>query len=892
MPLPTDEEIAQLTPMMKQYFTLKKQVKEAILFFRMGDFYEIFGDDAEAVAPKLQLVLTSRGKGPNQKIPFCGVPHHSAKTYWMKLLKLGLRVCIVDQTEDASQAKGLVKREITRILTPGCIDDLDGLDQERPNYLMAIYQHPPTKIWHGVVVDVSTGEFRWGEMQGYSEIEMMIGTYRPTELVVRRFFQEEIEHDLRTKGIGHEMTISLLPETILRDENQQYGLVRQVFGLDQGKLESLGVNSGGAAIMSAVLQYLIGLRASVDQFLTIRPLREPRTMDLNDIVIRDLELFETSQLRQRKGSLIAEINRTLTPMGARRLILEMKSPLLDMKEIVDRQNVVSIFLKESHLFSDIRDHLSQCYDLDRLATKAIAGRAAPSELVQMRLSLQAAARLAGNLSPFQKKLSVLSELVPLLQPADQIAKELDQALENEAGPLGARLDVFRSGYDASLDQLRHFSQNGEKQLQEYQQSLREQTGINSLKIKNHKTFGLLIEVTKSNLDKVPDSFIRRQTMVNGERYVTNELLELHEQLSVASERAVMREEELYLELLQRMLRHKADLRNVASALAFIDILQSFAQKARDGNYCRPQSLKCGTLNVVGSRHPVVESFVGHHHFVGNNLTLTPQKKQVLITGPNMAGKSTVMRQVALLAILHQMGSYVPASEAQLPVFDNIFTRVGASDHLAQGKSTFMVEMSESATILRKATDRSLVILDEVGRGTSTTDGLAIASAILEEISKKVNCYTLFATHYHELVSVAKGLSSVMIAKTEVVKKDSGLTFTHKLVEGGAEQSYGIEVAKLAGLPPRVLVRAEEYLKKSENHGQSEGFSSQKTNKQPPLAHWGVEEVFSVDDEQQRQLAAKIAKIPIHRTTPLQALNILNDLKAMVGNGTGTRLFDN
>ena len=899
-----DNETASLTPMMKQYFELKEKAPDAVLLFRMGDFYEIFGEDAKEVAPKLELVMTSRERVKGQeRIPFCGVPHHIARNYWLKLLKMGYKVAIADQIEDPKLAKGIVKRDIVRVLTPGCIDELEGLESDEPNYLMGIYQDPEKKLWSIVVADISTGEMRCGNCADLPAVVGMIEKFKPTEIVTRKFLRGEIETALAEWLPHQKVIVGDLSEAILRDESRRQQLYKEVFGnvdLDQQRCGNL---VGGYEVIAAVLEYLVELKASYTQFLSIKPLVDPDSMILDEIAVRDLELFETVRRRSKDGSLFFEINRTMTPMGARLLRESLVFPLLDKNRISARHDAVDKLLAlDPGMLSDLRQKLKGIADLERLTIRILSGRVVPTELIKVKNALEKAVELRSLLLDAACTSHHLFEMAcHAFTMGEKPYALLESALSGSMSPQGSLLDIFKEGYDTALDTKRELARDGQSQIDKYESLLKQQTVIGSLKIRQHKTFGLLIEVTKSNLTKVPANFIRRQTMVNCERFVTVELQELSDALMSAHEDAIARETELLGNLISQLSHYVVPLKAIAQAVAELDLIQSFAYKARESSYIRPRQAQPDEgLTLVASRHPVVERYVGKNDFVPNDLLIAPEKKYVLITGPNMAGKSTIMRQIAICAILHQIGSFIPANSAVMPVFDRIFTRVGAADDLAKGQSTFMVEMSEAAHILREASERSLVILDEVGRGTSTQDGLALASAILEDLVETVKCYTLFATHYHELVPLAERFKNISMLQTEVLEKSGRIHFTHRIIEGASGSSFGIEVARIAGVPQRVIEKAGCYL--ADKRGLANEITSSCGAKEacikkpfspsphsPGLFSGSLKEP-SDGTAELKKIAARLEMIKIHRTTPLQALNILNDLKGMLSGGHEVDMF--
>ena len=914
----TADDKPTLTPMLRQYFELKEQAEGAVLFFRMGDFYEIFGADAEEIAPKLDVVLTARERGDQTKIPFCGVPHHSATGYWLKLVKMGYKVAIVEQLEEAAPGKGLVKRGIVRVHTPGSIDELEGLDRDAPNYLLAHMELPGHEGHVLAVCDTSTGELRIGNIPG-DQLLSQIRHFRPREILVRRFAIPGLKTQLDATLRDESIRLDVLPESPLKDEKAQKDLLQSILGAKDLTGQPCGTVAGGAGIVCAVITYIKSLQASTNQFLKVLPLRDAGTMILSDTAIRDLELFETSRRRQTDGSLARVIDRTLSPMGSRALRHALVHPFAVPAPITARHEAIArLHTSGEAVISTLRDELKRSADLARLATRLAGGSTSPLELSLIRETLERAEALSPVLEKMNAAGTALAGLSDSLKAGMHARHAITKAIDDQPNMVGTGRGVFRKGFDAKLDELADLASSGESRVNAYEAKLRAETGITSLKIKEHKTFGLLIEVTKSNFAKVPSSFIRRQTMVNCERFATMELQELNDALMSACDLAIGREAQMFRELVEALRGHRAELMQVAQALGELDMLQSFAWIALKEEWCRPTLQLTGKrrLNVKAGRHPVVEKFVGRHQFAANDIAMTADQSHLLITGPNMAGKSTVMRQTAILAILCQAGSYIPAKSAEMPIFDRVFTRVGAADDLSRGQSTFMVEMTEAAEILRQASDRSLVILDEVGRGTSTTDGLALASAILEDLVDRVGCFSLFATHYHELVPMMADRKGVRPVQTEVIEKNNReIVFTHRLIDGASGSSFGIEVAKLAGVPHSVLVKAREHLQKLEQfepqmtkigsadteHSASLHIpiaSSKTTRVQREL--FGLESIpVSFADLEastsghisMNRIVAKLEGVRIHKTTPLQALNILDELKRMLIPTTQRMLFE-
>jgi DNA mismatch repair protein MutS len=888
---PTENQTANLTPMMRQYFELKSKVPDAVVLFRMGDFYEIFGEDAELVAPKLQLVLTSREKGDNQRVPFCGVPHHSAKNYWIKLLRMGFKVAFVDQVEDPKDAKGLVRREVTKVLSPGCIDDPDGLIPEDPNYLAACYEDPKSRMWAVALVDVSTGEFRMGHCEASEQVVQLVRQYGSGQLLCRSVHQDWFKKALHDPSNERQILVDLLPELPLRTPRMRDELISSTFAA--GHLGELpcGEITGGSELAAAVLHYLQASKLSTRQFQTIRALTEPDTMMIDPVAVRDLELLCSSRRGDANGSLYKEINRTLSPMGARQFRSLMLRPLISSSEIQSRQQTVAALLAlgESGL-QELRKLLHGTPDLARLMTKVIGQTATPVDLSQIRDSLRRAEQIIDFAQAKElTKHAFLSELTTSLINGRAAAELLARALLANPTQLGQGNGVFSDAFSPELARFNSTGSNSMQRVEAYEAELRQQTGINSLKIRHHKSFGLLIEVTKTNIAKIPKSFVRRQTMVNCERFMTSELEDLNSDVESAQQQAITLEAELYAGLLANLSTHQPELNTVSQALAWLDVMQSMAWKGLEARYCIPVTAADGCLHLKAARHPVVERFVGAHAFSPNDVILPSDRRHVLITGPNMAGKSTIMRQVALIAIMHQMGCMVPCLSAKIPVFDRIFTRVGAADDLSRGQSTFMVEMSEAASILRQCTAKSLVILDEVGRGTSTQDGLALATAIFEDLVQRANCYTLFATHYHELVSTAERLERVQLMQNEVKKVGEEVQFTHRFIPGSAASSYGVEVAKLAGVPAQVIKRALTLLA-AQNIPSAAPTAT--TSAAPNSTAMLKLQVEPKGDNIDSDIIKRIRTININRTNPLNALLILSELREAIDHRVQGLLFEN
>ncbi len=852
-------QTSNMTPMLRQYFDLKGACSDSVLFFRMGDFYEVFGEDAVEVSKVLNIVLTKRDKG-DDSIPFCGVPHHSARNYWLKLLKLNFKIAIADQVEEASQAKGLVKRELTKFLTPACIDDLEGLQSDSPNYLMFVYQEPESKTWVIGLADVSTGELKIGEVENIEAVVKAIETYRPKEVLLRRFLtpilKEKLDHYLAQETL----LFTAMPEAILRDAKSQKDIVSKVLGPVDTLQVPIPSRSSAVAVLASLFTHLKDLKFSLDPFLSVSALFESERATLNSAAINDLEIFNTVRQNQQKGSLFYEINHCLTPMGARLLRWSLVHPLQNKAHIekIHGSVLAIIGLGEKNI-EILRAHLKGISDIERLNVKLVSKNIKPKELSSIRESLS---KIQEILEFFRQNSKLYFDgVIEDFVISKDLNNLLSNALKTEVGGLGSGDEIFIQGFDKILDEKNELSKNGEQKVEEYQERLKKKTGIQSLKIKHHKNFGLLVEITKTHLSKVPEELIRRQTMVNCERFVTIELQELSDALMSAKEDAIDREAILYDSFLTEFGRNFGILKKISASLALFDMYTAFAWVAIQKKYSKPE-IVTDSIELKSVRHPTVESFIGSHAFNPNDIFMNEKCKQILITGPNMGGKSTIMRTVAICALLNQSGSFVPALSAKLPVFDQIFTRVGASDDLVKGLSTFMVEMTETAGILRQATKNSLVIFDEVGRGTSTEDGLAIASAVLENLATKILSWTFFATHYHELVNFSKSFQIVRTYQTEVIKRNDGIKFTHRLIEGASGSSYGIQVAKLAGIPENVIKRAHELL---------DSMSPKNLKISEPAIREKTQAKFS-------KISSLLDDISINEITPIQAFHILSKLK--------------
>ncbi|RMG73937.1 MAG: DNA mismatch repair protein MutS [Nitrospirae bacterium] len=790
--------MAELTPLMKQYFDIKKDYPDAILFFRLGDFYEMFGEDAKTASKILQITLTTRDKGKEQPIPMCGVPHFSAEGYITKLIKAGYKVAICEQVEDPKAAKGIVKREVVRVVTPGTHQP------ENPklnNFILSFY---PSGRYHGIAVaDLSTGEFIVYETE--SPVEDELNRFEPKEVLCPESLMEDIHYS------------SLLGDYYVTYWDNWFFEFQEAYRrlLEYYRVYSLGafgIEEQRAAISAAgaLLGYLSeNERGSV----VLRPptgLKQGIYMFLDGVTKRNLELLHNLRDGTEEGTLISVLDETLTPMGGRFLRQAILRPLKDIGLINRRLEAVENLVDDFEMREGLRRYLRDIHDIERLSTRVLQRRATPRELVTIKNSLKDLPRIKGLLG------RASSELIKSLNGRIGDFKELysliDEALVDDPPHSLNEGGIIRSGYRYDIDELRELATSGKDYIASLEAKERQKTGISSLKIGYNRVFGYYIEVTKSNLHLVPEHYIRKQTLVGSERFITEELKDYESKVLGAEERLKALEKEVYNELLERVAHYAEGLLDAASAIAEIDFLLSLSTVATRNNYTRPTVEDSGELEIIEGRHPVLERLSFEERFIANNTYMDREDNRLLIiTGPNMAGKSTYMRQVALIVLMAQMGSFVPAQSARIGVVDRIFTRIGASDYLAKGQSTFMVEMIETANILNNATEQSLIILDEVGRGTSTFDGISIAWAVAEYIVKRIGARTLFATHYNELTELSMALEGVKNYNVTVKEWGDEIIFLRKIERGPADKSYGIQVARLAGLPEEVIKKAREVL---------------------------------------------------------------------------------
>ncbi len=791
--------------MMAQWQACKDEAKEAVLLFRMGDFYEAFYDDATLIAKKLGLTLTKR-----QEVPMSGVPFHTAEAYIDKLVEMGHKVAIAEQMEDPKKTKGLVRREIVRIITPGTVVNSSLLQEKNNNFFAAIAQ--VGSIYGLAFIDITTAECKVTEFAEEKNLYNELLRLRPAEILVSRKFKEKKASFFQNILDAHTMLVNTWDDWRFDHQVTYPFLIQHLkvhsldgFGL-QGKVG--GINAAGA-----LLRYIQeNLSLSIDHVKEMGVYFSSDFMSLDFGTERNLEITESLQERGKSRTLLSILDKTVTPMGGRLMRQFVKRPLLSVDKIKTRQEAVKCFFLKPHESSEIERLLDQVQDLERIMMKIETAFAGPKDIAALRFSLEPLEELKKALSPFESTL--LEQLRAAIRPLPELTLLIQQAIEDSPPLRASDGNVIREGYCGELDDLRCMSKTGKSWIANYQAKVRDETGIKTLKVGYNKMFGYFIEVSRGQCDKVPDSFQRRQTLVNAERFITPALKEYETKILTAEERMLALEAEIFAKVRQEVAKYAPDVLSIAKAIAYIDCLLSLGLVARKNGYVRPEIDKSKKLHIVEGRHPVVEEINLREKFVPNDTLLDQDENQLmLITGPNMAGKSTYIRQVALIAIMAQMGSFVPAKEAHIGIIDQVFTRIGASDDLAKGQSTFMVEMAETANILHNATDRSLVILDEIGRGTSTYDGISIAWAVAEYLLTEEckRAKTLFATHYFELTKLEGKVPGAINYNVCVQEVESEIHFLRKIVRGSADKSYGIHVAKLAGLPLVALQRASEIL---------------------------------------------------------------------------------
>ena len=864
--------MAEFSPLMQQYFSIKNQYKDAILFFRVGDFYEMFFDDAKLASQELEITLTGKECGQEERAPMCGIPFHAVDTYVAKLIEKGYKVAICEQLEDPRTTKGMVKRDVIRIVTPGTIIESNMLDDKKNNYIMSVYKKG---IYFGIAIcDISTGDFystRIAENNNFAVLLDELAKFGPAEIVVNSFLYNSIEEineirkrfNLYINNFDDENfkfdTENLLQNYKLENENTE------IKDLKNYELETIAIN--------ALLVYLKQTqKIKLDHINRIRFYNLQKYMTLDITARRNLELLERQHDKGKKGTLLWVLDKTSTSMGGRKIRKWIGEPLLDVNQINKRLNAVRELKENSILRGELQQTLKKVYDIERLVGKISYGNSNGRDLNALKNSLKQIPNIKNLIKDSNSELIKFLELS--LDECSDLAKLIEDAIVEDPPITLKEGGIIKLGYNQEIDEYKKASTEGKKWLLELEQREKEATGIKNLRIGFNRVFGYYIEITKSNLSLVPETYIRKQTLTNGERYITEELNELESKILGAEEKLIDLEYQIFTEVRTHLAKNIERLQKSADIISTLDVLSALSTVAEDMNYVCPIVDNGGEIDIKEGRHPVIEKMIDTGSFVANDTYLNKDTDRFsIITGPNMAGKSTYMRQVALITLMAQIGSFVPASYAKIGIVDKIFTRVGASDDLSMGQSTFMVEMMEVANILKEATSNSLIILDEIGRGTSTYDGLSIAWAVVEHITDKTKCgaKTLFATHYHELTELETKLEGVKNYSIAVKEKGEDVIFLRKIIPGGTDESYGIHVAKLAGVPQAVVKRSNEILRSLERKSMLTGQKKTENKRQPE----GQLDFFNY---KLAEIAHEIDKMNLNEMTPIDALNTLIKIK--------------
>ena len=865
----------KLTPMMQQYMETKNQYKDCILFYRLGDFYEMFFDDALCVTKELELTLTGKSCGLDERAPMCGVPFHSAESYINRLVERGYKVAICEQVEDPKSAKGLVKREVIRVVTPGTNSFTSSLDETRNNYLMGIVS---IEGKFGIsVVDVTTGEYLMTEVDSVSKLLDEINKFTPSEIICNdTFYISGVDMNDLSSRLG--IVISPLDPSYFDKDSCQRALCRH---FKVSTLEGLGFKEYAIGTIAAgsIMQYLEETqKCSLAHISHLLPYHTGKYMLLDRNTRRNLELVETLREKQKRGSLLWVLDKTKTAMGARKLRSSLEQPLIDKETILQRYDAIDELNQDVITREELREYLNPVYDLERLLSKISYKTVNPRDMIALESSLSMLPHIRLLCSNFKSDL--FQDFTQNLDPLEDVYQLIHSAIVEEP-PISVREGgIFKNGFNEEIDHLRNAKTEGKNWLADLETTEKEQTGIKNLRIKYNKVFGYYLEVTKSFVNQVPDTWIRKQTLTNAERYTTPELKEMEDTILGAEDRLYNLEYAVFCQLREEIFQQMDRIQQTASVIASIDMIASLAYVAEHNHYVRPKLNNKGILRIKDGRHPVIEQMIAHDMFIPNDTFLDEDSHRlVIITGPNMAGKSTYMRQTALIVLMAQLGSFVPASQADISLVDRIFTRVGASDDLASGQSTFMVEMTEVANILHNATKNSLIILDEIGRGTSTFDGLSIAWSVVEHIvdKKLIGAKTLFATHYHELTELEGKLEGVQNYCIAVKDDGEDIVFLRKIVKGGADKSYGIQVAKLAGVPEQVLIRAREIADQLENKDalSLDGVVNQMAVSSPGEKTMNQLSIFdTMGNDQTDDILFELRDIDLSRVTPMDAMNLV------------------
>ena len=866
--------MAEYSPMMQHYLDMKEKYKDCILFYRLGDFYEMFFDDAINVSKELELTLTGKECGQEERAPMCGVPYHAADTYIARLISKGYKVAICEQLEDPKLAKGMVKRDVIRVVTPGTVIEANLLEDKKNNYIMSVYK---SGIYYGLTAcDVTTGDLRTTEIKETNNFTALldeISKYSPAELVVNPMMYDCSEEIAKIRE-RFDVYITRLEEKEFTNNYEALSVKYKIVDDEEKPVEDLSKYMLSVAATNALFTYLLDTQKNnLDHINKIVLYSVTKYMSLDINARRNLEITEKLRDKTKKGTLLWVLDKTATAMGGRLLRNWLNNPLINVEKINKRLDAVAELKDNIILRGEISDNLKKVYDIERLAGKISYGSANGRDLISLKSSAKQLPEIKKILS--QAKSSMLSELYSELDTLDDVYDIIDKTIVDEPPISVKEGGLIKLGYDEEIDKLKTATTDGKNWIINLEAEEREKTGIKGLKVGFNKVFGYYIEVTKSNISLVPDRYIRKQTLTGGERYITEELKNLENQILGAEEKVVNLEYNVFVEVRDKIEAQIERVQKSAGIIATLDCLCSLATIAEDQNYVRPEVDNSGVLDIKDGRHPVIEKILPSGSFVQNDTYLDKAENRLaIITGPNMAGKSTYMRQVALITLMAQIGSFVPASYARIGVVDKIFTRVGASDDLSMGQSTFMVEMMEVAQILKEATANSLVILDEIGRGTSTYDGLSIAWAVAEYISDREKCgaKTLFATHYHELTELENKLEGVKNYSIAVKEKGEDIIFLRKIVKGGTDESYGVHVAKLAGVPQTVTKRANEILKSIERKNV---LNNKKMEKQEKGVADGQLTMFNY---KLAEIAHELDKVDVNELTPIDALNTLVKIK--------------
>ena len=881
--------MAELTPMMQKYMETKEQYKDCILFYRLGDFYEMFFDDALVASKELEITLTGKSCGLEERAPMCGIPYHAVEGYLSKLVSRGYKVAICEQVEDPKLAKGLVKREVIRVVTPGTNLNVQSLEAGKNNYLLSI-AYTPDGI--GIsAADVTTGDYYVTEVEDLKKLNDELMKYEPSEIICNEAFLVS-GFDVNDLKSRLHISVNALESHMFDDDGCRRILMKH---FKVNTLIGLGVEEFPTGLLAAgaLLQYLYDTqKTDLEHFTHIYPYLTSKYMLLDSSTRRNLELTETLREKQKRGSLLWVLDKTKTAMGARLLRNYIEQPLIEKDEMEKRLDAIQELNQDSISRDEIREYLNPIYDLERLLSKVTYKTANPRDLIAFRNSLQMLPPIKTVLSAFEKE--ELTKIREQIDGLEDIYQLIDEAIIDEP-PLSIREGgMIKDQFDETIDRLRSAKHDGKQWLAQLEEEDRERTGIKNLKIKYNKVFGYYFEVTNSYKNLVPEDYIRKQTLANAERYTTPRLKELEDTILNAEDKLQTLEYDVFCRIRDTIAQELVRIQNTAKAIAKLDVYASLSLVSERNHYVRPKLNEKGVIDIKDGRHPVVEQMITNDMFIANDTYLDNGSHCIsVITGPNMAGKSTYMRQTALIVLMAQIGCFVPARTANIGIVDRIFTRVGASDDLASGQSTFMVEMNEVANILRNATSKSLLILDEIGRGTSTFDGLSIAWAVIEHISnrKLLGAKTLFATHYHELTELEGKMNNVNNYCIAVKECGDDIVFLRKIVKGGADKSYGIQVAKLAGVPDMVIDRAKEIVEQLSDNDITEKVQSiaidnkneGKTKKQPKYDEVDLAQMSLFDTVTDEDILKELMEIEVTTLTPLDALNTLYRLQNKLKN---------